>query len=36
MILKFKKAGLEWKEISDGIFEVNVDGQQMVRMRVRD
>jgi hypothetical protein len=36
MMIKFKKAGLEWKEVSDGIFEVNIDGQQMVRMRVRD
>jgi len=36
MILKFKKAGLEWREVSEGIFEVNIDGQQMVRMRVRD
>lgn len=36
MIIKFKKAGLEWEEVSDGIFEVNVDGQQMVRMKVRD
>ena len=36
MIIKFKKAGLEWEETSDGIFEVNVDGQQMIRMRMRD
>lgn len=36
MIIKFKKAGLEWEETSDGIFEVNVDGQQMARMKVVD
>jgi len=36
IILKFKKAGLEWKETSEGIFEVNVDGQQIVRMRASD
>jgi hypothetical protein len=36
MIIQFKEAGLEWKESSKGIFEVTIDGQQIVRMRMRD
>jgi hypothetical protein len=36
MMIKFKKAGLEWEETSDGIIEVNIDGQQIVRMKVVD
>ena len=36
MMIDFKQAGLEWEETSDGVIEVNIDGQQIVRMKVVD